>query len=64
MNMLSINQGKIIMYRLFDVADEIDLSLIEERVKEGTKRMKLSSNPSVKALEITNPPRRNTPRII
>lgn len=56
MNMLSINQGKIILYRLFDVADEIDLSHIEAHITEGTKRMQLSGGPSMKALEMPNPP--------
>ena len=54
--MLSIKQGKIIIYRLFDVADEINLSLVEAKIKEGARRMRLTRYPSVKALEFANPP--------
>jgi len=54
--MLQIKQGKILIYRLFDVADEIDLALVEEKVTEGVKRMQISRYPFMKALEFTNPP--------
>lgn len=54
--MLSIKKGKIIIYRIFDVANEIDLSLVESIIKEGAKRMRLSKHPYMKALEITDPP--------
>jgi hypothetical protein len=54
--MLVINKGKIIIYRLFDVADEISLSLVEEKVKQGAKRMRISRYPFMKALEFTDPP--------
>lgn len=56
MNRLSTRKGRIIIYRLFDVASEIDLSLVESQAKEGTKRLRLSRYPSMKALEFTNPP--------
>jgi hypothetical protein len=54
--MLSIKKGRIIIYRLFDVADEINLSLVESKIKEGAKRMRLSRHPYMKALEFTDPP--------
>ena len=54
--MLAIRQGRIIIYRLFDVADEIDLSLVEEKVKQGAKRMRISRHHFMKALEFTDPP--------
>lgn len=54
--MLTINKGRILIYRLFDVALEIDLGRIEERSKEGTRRLKFSKQPFMKALEFTNPP--------
>ncbi len=51
-----INKGRIIIYRLFDVASEIDLSAIEKMDKEGAKRLKFSKYPYMKALEFANPP--------
>jgi hypothetical protein len=56
MEMLSIERGRIIIYRLFDIASEIDLSLIESKTREGTKRLRLSKYPYMKALEFANPP--------
>jgi hypothetical protein len=54
--MLSIKKGLIIIYRLFDVASEIHLSLVESKAKESAKRMRLSKHPYMKALEFTDPP--------
>ncbi|HBG46479.1 MAG TPA: hypothetical protein DDW94_05755 [Deltaproteobacteria bacterium] len=54
--MISVDKGRILIYRLFDVAFEIDLAKIEERAKEGTRRLKLSKQPYMKALEFANPP--------
>jgi len=54
--MLAIKKGLIIIYRLFDVASEINLSLMESGAREGTKRMRLSKHPYMKALEFANPP--------
>ncbi|NOY64360.1 MAG: hypothetical protein GXO97_03025 [Nitrospirae bacterium] len=54
--MLYIKKGKVIIYRIYDVASEIDLSLIEELAKEGVRRLRLSRYPYMKALEFTNPP--------
>ncbi|RJQ42941.1 MAG: hypothetical protein C4538_12860 [Nitrospiraceae bacterium] len=56
METLSIKKGRIIIYRLFDVASEINLSLVEAQAREGTKRLRLSKHPYMKALEFTNPP--------
>ena len=56
METLSIKSGGIIIYRLFDAASEIDLSLIELKTKEETKRLRLSKHPYTKALEFANPP--------
>ncbi|CAG1066472.1 hypothetical protein BAC1_02089 [uncultured bacterium] len=54
--MISIGRGRILVYRLFDVALEIDLARTEERVKAGTRRFKLSRYGYTKALEFANPP--------
>jgi hypothetical protein len=51
-----IKKGHIIIYRLFDIASEIDLSLVESKAKEGVRRLRLSKHPYMKALEFTNPP--------
>ena len=51
-----VKKGKIIIYRVFDVSAEIDLSLVESKAKEGAKRLRLSRYPYMKALEFTNPP--------
>jgi hypothetical protein len=56
METLLIKRGKIIIYRLFDVAAEINLSLIESKAKEGTRRLRLSKHPYMKALEFADPP--------
>ena len=54
--MLSIKKGRIIIYRLYDVAAEIALSLVEAKAKEGVKRLRISKHPYMKALEFTDPP--------
>lgn len=54
--MLSVKKGRIIIYRLFDVSDEIDLARVESKIKEGARRMRLSRHPYMKALEFTDPP--------
>jgi hypothetical protein len=54
--MLQIKKGRVIIYRIFDVSSEIDLTLVESKVKEGARRMRLSRYPYMKALEITDPP--------
>lgn len=54
--MLTIAKGRIIIYRLYDAAVEINLSKAERMAKEGARRLQFSKHPSMKALEITNPP--------
>lgn len=56
MSTLTIEKGRIIIYRLFDVASEIDLALVESHIKEGAKRLRLSRLPHMKAIEFSNPP--------
>ena len=56
MDTFSIKKGRIIIYRLFDVASEIDLSLVESQTREGARRLRLSKYPSTKAIEFANPP--------
>jgi hypothetical protein len=53
---IGIKKGRIIIYRLFDVAAEIDLSIVESKAKAGARRLRLSKYPYMKALEFTNPP--------
>ena len=53
---VNIKKGKIIIYRLFDIASEINLSLLETSAGEATKRLRLSREPYVKAIEFANPP--------
>lgn len=54
--MVSVEKGRILIYRLFDVAQEIDLSMIDRLQREGSKRLKFSKNHYMKALEFANPP--------
>lgn len=56
MNTFSIRQGSIVIYRLFDVAARIDLSMLEAGVLEGVKRLRLSKHIYMKALEFADPP--------
>jgi hypothetical protein len=51
-----INSGKILTYRLYDVAFEIDLLKVEEKIKKETKRLKIKRKPFSKAFEFANPP--------
>ena len=53
---LMIRRGRIILYRLYDVAAEINLAVVESVIKEGAKRLRLSRYPYMKALEFTDPP--------
>lgn len=55
-NVLNIKTGKIIVYRLYDVAYEIDLSKVEEKLKRESKRLKIQKKPFSKAFEFVNPP--------
>lgn len=52
----AIKKGKILTYRLYDTAFEIDLLKVEEKLKQETKRLKIKRKPFSKAFEFTNPP--------
>jgi len=52
----AIKKGKILTYRLYDTAFEIDLSKVEEKLKKETKRLKIKRKPFSKAFEFANPP--------
>ncbi len=52
----SIKSGKILIYKLYDVAYEIDLIKVEERLKRESKRLKIERKPFSKAFEFANPP--------
>ncbi|MBZ0158153.1 MAG: hypothetical protein K8I29_18295 [Alphaproteobacteria bacterium] len=51
-----IRTGRILIYRLYDIAYEIDLSKVEEKLKEAAKRLRIERRPFSKAFEFTNPP--------
>lgn len=52
----AVKKGRIIIYRLFDIASEINLYAIESHIKKEVKRLRLSKHPYMKALEFANPP--------
>jgi len=54
--MVRIRSGKILVYRLYDVALEINLPGVEERLREEARRLKIERKPRSKALEFSNPP--------
>ncbi len=54
--MLTISKGRVVFYRLFDIASEIDLHSIEKLAAKGAKRLRLSKKPYMEALQFTNPP--------
>lgn len=51
-----IRSAKMLTYRLFDVAFEIDLLKVEERITRETRRLKIRRKPFSKAFEFANPP--------
>jgi hypothetical protein len=51
-----VKSGKIIIYRLYDVAYEINLLKVEERLKKESRRLKIERKPFSKAFEFANPP--------
>jgi len=51
-----IPSGKILIYRLYDVAYEVDLSRMEEKLREETRRLRIERKPFSRAFEFTNPP--------
>jgi hypothetical protein len=56
MESIFIKKGRVVIYRLFDTASDINLSLVEAKAKEGTKRLRLSKYPYMKSLEFADPP--------
>lgn len=54
--MVRIRSGKILVYGLYDVALEINLPGVEERLREEARRLKIERKPRSKALEFSNPP--------
>ena len=54
--MIRIQSGKILIYRLYDVAHEINLPGVEERLHAEARRLKIERKPFSKALEFANPP--------
>ncbi len=54
--MIRIQSGKILVYRLYDVAQEINLPGVEERLRAEARRLKIERKPFSKALEFANPP--------
>lgn len=56
MNTPVIQSGKILIYRLYDVAYEIDLLKVEDKLKREAKRLRIERKPFSKAFEFANPP--------
>jgi hypothetical protein len=55
-NIPLIKSGKILIYRLYDVANEIDLLKVEQKLEIEAKRLKIERRPFSKAFEFANPP--------
>lgn len=55
-NIPLIKSGKILIYRLYDVANEIDLLKVEQKLGIEAKRLKIGRKPFSKAFEFANPP--------
>ncbi|MGW8271977.1 MAG: hypothetical protein ACWGN7_01165 [Thermodesulfovibrionales bacterium] len=51
-----IKSGKILVYRLYDVAYEIDLAKVEETLKQQARRIRIEREPFSKAFEFANAP--------
>ena len=51
-----IQSGKILIYKLYDIAYEIDLLQVEQKLKREAKRLKIERKPFSKAFEFANPP--------
>ncbi|MGE5893022.1 MAG: hypothetical protein ACM34I_03095 [bacterium] len=51
-----IHTGKILTYRFYDVAYEIELHKVEEKLQKETKRIRIERKPFSKAFEFANPP--------
>jgi hypothetical protein len=53
---ITINSGKILLYRLYDVGYEIDLVKVEEKLRREARRLRIERKPFSKAFEFANPP--------
>lgn len=51
-----LEKGKIIFYRLYDVAYEIDLTKVEETLQRNARRVRIDRKPFSRAFEFSNPP--------
>jgi hypothetical protein len=51
-----VADGAVLVYRLFDVADSVDLPRAEEAVAAPTSRLRLEGSQSGSALELPSPP--------
>ncbi len=51
-----ITSGSILVYRLYDIAYEIDLRKVEERLQLEARRLKIGRKPFSRAFEFSNPP--------
>lgn len=54
--MYSVAKGRLIIYRLFEVSSGIDLAAVESKAREGARRLRISRQPCMKAIEFANPP--------
>jgi hypothetical protein len=55
-NLPFIKAGRIMVYKLYDVANEIDLLNVEQKLEKEAKRLKIQRKPFSKAFEFANPP--------
>ncbi len=53
---LQVEDGEVLVYRLFDVADAVDLHRAETAAAAPTSRLRLANAPSATALELPRPP--------
>jgi hypothetical protein len=53
---LEVEDGEVLVYRLFDVADAVDLQRVEEVVSTPKSRLRLERAQSASALEFPRPP--------
>ncbi|MCL4493098.1 MAG: hypothetical protein M1510_14570 [Nitrospirae bacterium] len=51
-----IKSSRILIYRLYDVANEINLLKVEDKLKEAARRLRIERRPFSKAFEFANPP--------
>jgi hypothetical protein len=53
---IRVSEGTVLVYRLFDVADAVDLAKAEEALSAPSSRLKLEGAQSATALEVPAPP--------